>query len=179
MKKITLLLFSFSLINNIIAQNNSFEKLVTVGISQPILNNGTGFHIGFNPSFELTKSFSIDGQLSHIYTNIDSYFLSGDYGRSNDLNLLIGGRLYLNSKFRYRHKTDLNNIALTKEKNPNRFFINLLLGLNYERDDRLGREIREEYRLGFSIGGYYRFKKINFGLTYDSHHIVLKCGYLI
>ena len=162
MKKITLLLFSFSLINIIIAQNNSFEKLVTVGVSQPILNNGTGFHIGFNPSFELTKSFSIDGQLSHIYTNIDSYFLSGDYGRSNDINLLIGRRFYLNSS-----------------ENKNRFFINFLLGLNYEKDDRLGREIREEYRLGFSIGGYYRFKKINLGLTYDSHHIVLKCGYLI
>ena len=162
MKKITLLFLSFSLVNNIIAQNNSFEKLVTVGISQPILNNGTGFHFGFNPSFELTKSFSLDGQLSYIYTNIDSYFLSGDYGRSNDINLLIGSRFYLNSS-----------------ENKNRFFINFLLGLNYEKDDRLGREIREEYRLGFSIGGYYRFKKINFGLTYDSHHIVLKCGYLI
>ena len=160
MKKLILLLLFFGLINNTIAQEKSFEKLVTIGISQPILNNGTGFHVGFNPSFELTKSFSLEGQLSHIYTNIDSYFLSGDYGRSNDVNLLAGGRFYLNSS-----------------ENKNRFFINLLLGLNYERDDRLDREIREEYRLGFSVGGYYRFKKINFGLTYDSHHIVLKCGY--
>ena len=159
MKKLILLLF-FGLINNSIAQEKSFEKLVTIGISQPILNNGTGFHVGFNPSFELTNSFSLEGQLSHIYTNIDSYFLSGDYGRSNDVNILAGGRFYLNSS-----------------ENKNRFFINLLLGLNYERDDRLGREIREEYRLGFSVGGYYRFKKINFGLSYDSHHIVLKCGY--
>ena len=98
--------------------------------------------------------------MSHIYTNIGSYFLSGDYGRSNDVNLLAGGRFYLNSS-----------------ENKNRFFINLLFGLNYERDDRLDREIREEYRLGFSAGGYYRFKKINIGLTYDSHHIVLKFGY--
>ena len=160
MKKLILLLLFFGLINNTIAQEKSFEKLVTTGISQPILNNGTGFHVGFNPSFELTKSFSVDGQLSHIYTNIDSYFLSGDYGRSNDVNILAGGRFYLNSS-----------------ENKNRFFINLLLGLNYERDDRLDREIREEYRLGFSAGGYYRFKKINFGLTYDTHHIVFKCGY--
>ena len=160
MKKLILLLLFFGLINNTISQEKSFEKLVTIGISQPILNNGTGFHVGFNPSFELTNSFSLEGQLSHIYTNIDSYFLSGDYGRSNDVNLLAGGRFYLNSS-----------------ENKNRFFINLLLGLNYERDDRLGREIREEYRLGFSVGGYYRFKKINFGLTYDTHHIVLKCGY--
>ena len=159
-KLILLLLLFFGLINNSIAQEKSFEKLVTIGISQPILNNGTGFHIGFNPSFELTNSFSLEGQLSHIYTNIDSYFLSGDYGRSNDVNLLAGGRFYLNSS-----------------ENKNRFFVNLLLGLNYERDDRFDREIREEYRLGFSVGGYYRFKKINFGLTYDSHHIVLKCGY--
>ena len=160
MKKLILLLLFFGLINNSIAQEKSFEKLVTIGISQPILNNGTGFHVGFNPSFELTKSFSVEGQLSHIYTNIDSYFLSGDYGRSNDVNILAGGRFYLNSS-----------------ENKNRFFINLLLGLNYERDDRLDREIREEYRLGFSAGGYYRFKKINFGLSYDSHLIVLKCGY--
>ena len=160
MKNLILLLLFFGLINNSNAQEKSFEKLVTIGISQPILNNGTGFHVGFNPSFELTKSFSVEGQLSHIYTNIDSYFLSGDYGRSNDVNLLAGGRFYLNSS-----------------ENKNRFFINLLLGLNYERDDRVDREIREEYRLGFSVGGYYRFKKINFGLTYDSHHIVLKCGY--
>ena len=160
MKELILLLLFFGLINNSIAQEKSFEKLVTIGISQPILNNGTGFHVGFNPSFELTKSFSLEGQLSHIYTNIDSYFLSGDYGRSNDVNILAGGRFYLNSS-----------------ENKNRFFINLLLGLNYERDDRLDREIREEYRLGFSAGGYYRFKKINFGLTYDTHHIVLKCGY--
>ena len=160
MKKLILLLLFFGLINNTIAQEKSFEKLVTTGISQPILNNGTGFHVGFNPSYELTNSFSLEGQLSHIYTNIDSYFLSGDYGRSNDVNLLAGGRFYLNSS-----------------ENKNRFFINLLLGLNYERDDRLDREIREEYRLGFSAGGYYRFKKINIGLTYDSHHIVFKCGY--
>lgn len=160
MKELILLLLFFGLINNTIAQEKSFEKLVTIGISQPILNNGTGFHVGFNPSFELTKSFSLEGQLSHIYTNIDSYFLSGDYGRSNDVNILAGGRFYLNSS-----------------ENKNRFFINLLLGLNYERDDRVDREIREEYRLGFSAGGYYRFKKTNFGLTYDSHHIVLKCGY--
>ena len=160
MKKLILYFLFFGLINNTISQDKSFEKLVSVGISQPILNNGTGFHIGFNPSFESTKSFSLEGQLSYIFTNIDSYFLSGDYGQSSDVNLLCGGRFYLNSA-----------------ENKNRFFINLLLGLNYERDDRLGREINEEYRLGFSVGGYYRFKKINFGLTYDTHHIILKCGY--
>ena len=160
MKKLLFLLLFFCLINNIISQDKSFEKLVSVGISQPILNNGTGFHIGFNPSFQLTNTFSLEGQLSNIYTNIDSYFLSGDYGKSNDVNLLFGGRLYLNSF-----------------ENKNRFFINLLIGLNYERDDRLEREIREEYRLGFAVGGYYRFKKMNFGLTYDTHHIVFKCGY--
>ena len=160
MKRLILPFLIFSLTSNIISQDKSFDKLVTIGISQPILNNGTGLHIGFNSSFELTKSFSFEAQLSNIYTNIDSYFLSGDYGQSNDVNLLCGGRLYLNSF-----------------ENKNRFFINLLIGLNYERDDRLGKEIREEYRLGFAVGGYYRFKKINFGLTYDTHHIVFKCGY--
>lgn len=160
MKKLLFLLLFFCLLNNTISQDKSFEKLVTIGVSQPILNNGSGVHIGFNSSFQLTNTFSLEGQFSHIYTNIDSYFLSGDYGQSNDVNLLFGGRFYFSSF-----------------ENKNRFFINLLLGLNYERDDRLGREIREEYRLGFAVGGYYRFKKINFGLTYDTHHIVFKCGY--
>jgi hypothetical protein len=166
MKKLILYFLFFGLINNIISQEKSFEKLVTIGVSQPILNNGAGVHVGLNPSFELTKSFSLDGQLSYIYTNIDSYFLSGDYGQSKDVNLLVGGRFYLNS-----------------HENKNRFFINLLLGLNYERDDRVydqaiyNIKIREEYRLGFSLGGYYQFKKINLGLTYDTHHIVFKCGY--
>lgn len=160
MKKLLFLLLFFCFMNNIISQDKSFENLVSIGVSQPILNNGTGGHVGFNSSFQLINIFSLEGQLSHIYTNIDSYFLSGDYGQSNDLNLLLGGRFYLNSF-----------------EDKNRFFINLLIGLNYERDNRLGREIKEEYRLGFTFGGYYRFKKINFGLTYDTHHIVFKCGY--
>ena len=88
MKELILLLLFFGLINNTIAQEKSFEKLVTIGISQPILNNGTGFHVGFNPSFELTKSFSLEGQLSHIYTNIDSYFLSGVFILVKKLSLL-------------------------------------------------------------------------------------------
>ena len=160
MKNLLFLILFFGLINNTISQDKSFKKLVSVGISQPILNNGTGFHIGFNPSFELTNTFSFEGQLSYIYNNIDSFFLTGDYGSSNDINLLCGGRFYMNSA-----------------ENINRFFINLLLGLNYEREDRSDREIREEYRLGFAFGAYYQYKKLNFGLTYDTHHIVLKCGY--
>ena len=160
MKKIILYFLFLGLVNNIISQDKSFKKLVTIGVSQPILDNGKGVHVGFNPSFKLTKSISLESQFSYIYTNIDSYFLSGDYGQSSDVNLLCGGRFYLNS-----------------HENKNRFFINLLIGLNYERDDRFGREIREEYSLGFALGGYYRIKKINFGLTYDTHHIVFKCGY--
>ena len=106
MKNLLFLILFFGLINNTISQDKSFKKLVSVGISQPILNNGTGFHIGFNPSFELTNTFSFEGQLSYIYNNIDSFFLTGDYGSSNDINLLCGGRFYMNSA-----------------ENKNRFFI--------------------------------------------------------
>ena len=53
MKKLILLLFG--LITNISAQEKSLEKLVTIGISQPILNNVIGFHIGFSPSFLINK----------------------------------------------------------------------------------------------------------------------------
>ena len=160
MKKNLLFLLLISFTNITLSQENKLNKLVSIGVSQPILNNGTGGHVGFNSSFQLTKTFSLEGQLSHIYTNIDSYFWSGDYGQSNDINLLAGGRIYLSP---------------TDKKN--RFFINLLLGLNYEKEDRLGRDVKEAYRMGFSVGGFYRFKKLNLGLTYDSHHMVLKVGY--
>ena len=160
MKKNLLFLLLISFTNITLSQENKLNKLVSIGVSQPILKNGTGFHVGFNPSFELTKTFSLECQLSHIYTNIEDYFLSGDYGSSNDINLLAGGRIYLSP---------------TEKKN--RFFINLLLGLNFEKEDRLGRDVKEAYRMGFSVGGFYRFKKLNLGLTYDSHHMVLKVGY--
>ena len=166
MKNTFIFLMLMSITNNTLSQENKLHKLVSVGISQAILNNGTGLHGGLNPSFELSKIFSLEGQLSHIYTNIEDYFNSGDYGSSNDINLLAGGRIYLNSR-----------------EKKNRFFMNLLFGLNYERDDKIVdqavnyRKIREEYRLGFSVGGFYCFKKLNFGLTYDSHHMVLKFGY--
>ncbi len=44
------------IISNTFSQEKKLEKLVSLGISRPILSNGTGFHAGFNPSFKLTKS---------------------------------------------------------------------------------------------------------------------------
>ena len=149
-----------SLVYGISAQEKEWEKLVSIGISQPILNNGTGLHIGFNPSLTITPKFSTEAQISFIYTEINNYFISGGTGNENAANVLAGGRFYINSS-----------------ENKNRFFVNLLVGLNYNRDKKIGREIREESGLGFSIGSYYNFKKANIGITYDTHHMVLKFGY--
>ena len=160
MKKLLFFLIVVGFVNQAKAQDRKFSTLTTVGITSPILDNGIGFHLGLNPNLRLTGRLSAEGQISYIYNNIDSFFLTGYYGSTNHINLLCGGRFYMNSA-----------------ENINRFFINLLLGLNYEREDRSDREIREEYRLGFAFGGYYQYKKLNFGLTYDTHHIVLKCGY--
>ena len=165
--KLSIMKYSFlivvifiGIISNTFSQEKKLEKLVSLGISRPILSNGTGFHAGFNPSFKLTKRISLEGQLSYIYTEIESYFLSNSSGTINDINFLAGARFYLNSS-----------------ENKNRLFINFLLGLNYNNDQKSGEEKREEFGTGFSVGAYYSLNKLNFGLSYDTHQIVLKFGY--
>ncbi len=41
----------------------------TVGIANPILDNGFGIQVGVNPSFELTEYFSLESQFSLIHIN--------------------------------------------------------------------------------------------------------------
>ncbi|MFK7933937.1 MAG: hypothetical protein AB8G22_10540 [Saprospiraceae bacterium] len=144
------------------AQDTNFSTSTTVGITTPILDNGSGFHIGVNPAYSVSPRFSLEGQVSYLYTKINGSFISGNQGKSNAVNTLVGGRLYLSS-----------------EERPNRLYINLLVGGNYNNEEIDGRANGGEFSGGFSVGGYVAFRKILLGLSYDTpQNLILKVGYV-
>lgn len=157
---IVALLFSGSLLN---AQSNNFSTLATIGINTPILDNGVGYHIGINPSYLLSNSFSAEGQLSYLTTQINGSFLSGNDGKSNAVNALVGGRLYL-----------------TSAANPNRFYLNLLLGLSYNKEEINSVTQEGMINPGFSAGAFVELKKLVIGLSFDTpQNLGIKVGYVL
>lgn len=144
------------------AQKSNFSTLPTIGVTTRILDNGLGYHIGINPSYLLSPKVSIEGQVSYLYTKITSSFLSGKERKSQSINTLAGGRLYLNS-----------------EKRINRFYLNLLIGLNYNKEEFNNVKQSGEFGVGLSGGGFLEFNKFVVGLSYDTpQNLVLKAGYV-
>lgn len=150
----------FSLINLTNAQESRLELLPTIGVTSPILDNGIGFHVGLNPYVRINKRVSAEGQLSYIYTNITSSFLSGNISSVNSVNTLVGGRIYVNPE----------------DKNT-RFFLNLLIGLNYLKEtNNIGGV--GEYNVGFSGGTFIELNRVVIGLTFDTpQNLIFKLGY--
>ena len=161
MKKLLIFLIAVGFVNHTKAQDRKISTLTTIGITSPILDNGIGFHSGLNPHLWLTERFSLEGQISYIYTKISSSFLSGNTGSINSVNTLLGGRFYLNSE----------------DKNT-RFFFNLLTGLNYRKEEVNSIAKEAELNIGFSGGLFMDLSKITIGLTYDTpQNLILKLGY--
>jgi hypothetical protein len=157
---IVVLLFSGSLAN---AQSNNFSTLTTIGISTPIVDNGNGYHLGINPSYLLSNNFSLEGQLSYLYTKISGSFLSGNEGKSNAVNALVGGRLYL-----------------TSAAKPTRLYFNLLVGINYNKEEINSIKGDGMINAGFSAGAFVELKKLVLGLSFDTpQNLVLKVGYVL
>lgn len=157
---IVVLLFSGSLVN---AQSNNFSNLVTIGINTPLLDNGVGYHIGINPSYLLSNNFSAEGQLSYLTTQINGSFLSGNDGKSNAVNALVGGRLYL-----------------TSAANPNRFYLNLLLGISYNKEEINSVTQEGMINPGFSAGAFVELKRLVIGLSFDTpQNLGIKVGYIL
>ncbi len=154
------ILFSGTLAN---AQSNNFSALATVGLSAPILDSGSGYHVGINPSYLLSNNFSIEGQLSYLATKINGSFLSGNEGKSNAANALVGGRLYL-----------------TSAASPNRFYFNLLVGISYNKEEINSLTQEGMINPGFSAGAFMELKKLVLGLSFDTpQNLVLKAGYVL
>lgn len=142
------------------AQTNSFSVASTIGVTTPILDNGIGLHIGINPSYVLSPNLSMEGQISYLYTSIGATFLSGKEGNSNALNVLAGGRWYL-----------------SPAEPTKRFYLNLLLGVNYNTEEVNEVKNDGELSFGYSAGAFYEFNQFLIGLSYDTpQNIVLQVG---
>ena len=144
------------------AQKSHFSTLSTIGVTTRLLDSGLGYHMGMNPTYLLSSKVSIEGQISYLYTKITSSFLSGKERKSQSINTLAGGRFYLNS-----------------EERTNRFYLNLLIGLNYNKEEFNNVKQSGEFGVGLSGGGFFEFNKFVIGLSYDTpQNLVLKAGYV-
>lgn len=143
------------------AQKSTFHTNATLGIGTPILDNGTSYHIGVNPFYELSNHFAVEGQVSFAYSNITGSFLSGDKKKEYSFNALAGPRLFF-----------------TKPDKKIRPYINFLLGLNY-LDEREGSEAkRTGSNVGFSTGVYVNINQVLVGLSVEAPNLfLLKLGY--
>lgn len=142
------------------AQYENFSSSITVGATTSILDNGVGLHLGYNPSYALTSNFSIESQVSYLYTKISSTFISGNTGKNNAINALLGGRLYF----------------MPAEKST-RIYINALFGANYNKEEINNVKSKSEIIGGFSLGAFIEIKKLLFGLSIESpSNLTLKFG---
>lgn len=162
MKQFVLVIFGLFFIVFAQAQDQKTPVSLTTGLTIPILDNGLGLHVGLNPAWGISEHFYLEGQLSYLYTRVGASFLSGEKSNSHAFNALVGGRLYLN--------------AANQE---NRFYLNWLLGGNYQREIEDSGSATDQFGLGFSGGGYWQRKAFLLGLSYDTpQNLVLKTGYV-
>jgi len=161
-KKGILLITLLTLIGSIAkAQDNSFSNTAILGIGTPILDNGIGFHIGYNPSLSVHEYVAVEGQLSYFYAKVTGSFLSGDTGMVHSVNTLVGPRIYF-----------------TPQDAKVRPYISALAGGLYNNEiiDRI--DSAPEFGLGFSGGAFVKVNQLTFGLSYDTPgNVILKAGY--
>lgn len=151
-----LTLLFLSLCSTTIAQKRNFSISPTIGLNSPILDNGSGFHLGLNPAYAVSSRFTIESQISFAYAKTRQ-FLSGESDVQEDFNALIGGRLYVRSD----------------EKKVRPYF-NLLLGgtLNRMSDN-------QEYIFGISTGFFVDIRRFLIGLSFETPgNVILKIGYV-
>jgi len=66
-KKGIVLITFLTLIGTVVkAQDNKFSNTAILGVGTPILDNGIGFHIGYNPSLSVHEYFAVEGQLFRV-----------------------------------------------------------------------------------------------------------------
>jgi len=144
------------------AQEGKLSHVATLGINFPILDEGLGYHLGYNPDISLTKNFGIQGQLSYSFTDITSTFLSGNTGSYKSINLLVGPRIYLRDS--------------TSNLRP---YLCALAGVDRFVETRSGVKREPGLLFGLSVGLYAEIKKFIVGFCAESPSIlVLKAGYI-
>lgn len=147
---------------NIQAQGQPYAVTPQLGVVFPILDEGTGFHVGINPTARLLSWLSAEGQLSFRTTRITGEFLSGKPRIPKSLNAAqaMGGlRLYMN-----------------RERNKYRPFLNVLLGLGYIQETGLESSIDGAATYGIFVQGPHLMG----GLSIETQGALLfKLGYTI
>ncbi len=161
MKKLILIFLLLTSISTTYAQEKPLSILGFGGIGGPLLDSGISYYAGLNPSYRLSQRFSLEGQLSYLFTNINSTFLSGNMGTSNTINTVVGGRLYLMS-----------------EEKKTRLYINTLLGLSYTQETINNIVRNGDLNIGFSGGVFIDRSNLVVGVSFDALQFpILKLGY--
>lgn len=134
-----------------------FSFTPTIGLNIPILDNGTGFHIGLNPAYKVASHFAIESQLSIAVVQDGSTFLSGESDDQNNFNALLGGRFYI--------------LSDRKKVRP---YFNLLLGGTFN-----SKADYQEYLFGVSTGLFVDLNRFLAGVSVETPgNIIIKVGYV-
>lgn len=141
-------------------QDNKLKINANLGIGTPILNGGICYHIGINPSYQITNYFSGETQVSYVFTDVNSAFLTGADSQSSAFNLLVGLRLYFTSP----------------EKNFRPYFNCMLGGIYVNEMNMFGNP--NYFGVGYSTGLFIEYNKITSGITFEGEgNIIVKLGY--
>lgn len=142
------------------AQETKFNFNTNIGIGSPILNNGTCYHVGINPSYDINRFIALETQASYIYTNVTGAFLTGAKSTSSTFSLLGGLRVYF----------------APPEKNLRPYFNFLIGGVYVDENNQNG---KTRFLVpNFSTGLFMEYKKIVTGVCYDPFgNAMLKLGY--
>jgi len=150
------------LIGTVNAQEKPLSTIMTIGWAIPILDGGSGIHVGINPDYNFSNFFAIEGQLSYAFANVNK-FLIGDPARVQATSALIGGRIYI-----------------LEEDRKFRPYLNLMGGvLYYFEKDKTTNIDSSFFTLGLSAGLYMKIKKrFTVGVAGEAlAFVVVKAGY--
>ena len=152
------------------AQDRPFGGSVFLGYPMGVfVAPSSGIHFSINPLYRVSGFFSLDGQVSYSnlkYSRTDDFF-GHDGGNTQNLNVLVGGRIYF-----------------IKESRKIRPFIHLLLGYGsgydkYYNADNIFRTDKTGplgASLGFNIEIFHKFS-IGIGIEGPTPNILVKAGY--
>lgn len=169
-KSIFLVIFILAIASVSQAQNRPFGGAVFLGYPMGIFDApSSGIHFSINPLYRISGLFSLEGQVSYSnlkYRRTDDFF-GHNGGSTQNLNLLVGGRLYF-----------------IKESRKIRPFIHLLLGYGsgydkyYNADNaiKLDKTGPLGASLGLNIEALHKFS-IGIGVEGPTPNILVKAGY--
>jgi len=167
---ISLITFSNQIIFAQAEKEANIKHTLFIGYPASFFDNPEiGIHLGYNPSIDFTKRFSIEGQVSYsggkFEEDDDNFAHNG--GHIQSINVLGGARFFLIKK-------------------ETQFYLNLLAGYAYLNDKEIRRDgnfssesVTHRYSFGYSAGLYVKTKRnLSFGTALESNEILtIKLGY--